>query len=64
MCHSGIRVFRKGYSPNPRRILLLDPVVYCELRQLDNPSEESDFISPSYHLSFLVTLACVGFICV
>ena len=63
MCCLGSRVFRKGYGPNPPcHILLFDPVIYCEFQRLNNPSEERYFISPYYHLSLLVTLACVGVI--
>ena len=65
MCHPGIRVFKKGHGTNtPCCVLLFDLVVYRELWQLDNPSEELAIIRPSYHLSFLVALACVGlFVC-
>ena len=66
MCHPGSQVFRKGYDPNPPCcILLLDPAVYQELQRLENPSEEPDFISPSYHLSLLVTFSLCrsGFVC-
>ena len=66
MCRLGSRVFRKGYGPNPPCCaLLLDPTLYCELQRLDNPSEEPNFISPSYHLSLLVTFSLhkSGFVC-
>ena len=64
MCHPGSQVFSQGYGPNPPcRILLLELVVYHNLRRLNNPSEEMTFfINPSYHLRLLVTLACVGVI--
>ena len=66
MFHPGSRVFNQGYGPNPPCcVLLLDPAVYRELRRLDSPSEEPTFISPSYHLSLLVTfmLRRSGFVC-
>ena len=62
----GIQVFRQAYGPNPPcRVLLLDPVVYHELQLHDNPSEETTFINPSYHLNFLVTFSLhrSGFVC-
>ena len=64
--HPGNRVFRKGYGPNPPcGPLLLDTMIYHELQRLENPSEEPDFISPCYHLSFLVNfiLRMSGFVC-
>ena len=47
MCLLGSRVTMQGYGPNPPCCdLLLDPAVYHELRQLDNPSEVMVFLAP------------------
>ena len=61
-CHLGSQLFRWGTVDPPRRVLLLDPAVYCELRQLENPSERSTIFNPSCHLSLLALVClCVSF---